>query len=68
MSRAMLRRLAKLEAIRCPAHPTLVVIPWDQWPEADDEASWDRIRAAHPEGRIFTPSQAESVEAWEGQE
>jgi hypothetical protein len=65
MSRVLSRRLAKLEARNAPRGTGLVVLPWDQWPADDDRPAWDRIRAEHPHGRIFVPSQAGSLEAWQ---
>ncbi len=65
MSRVLSHRLAKLEARKARHGTGLVVLPWDQWPADDDRPAWDRIRAAHPLGRLFVPSQAPSVEAWQ---
>lgn len=66
MSRcALVRRLVKLEVFNAPRGAALVVLPWDQWPADGDRPAWDRIRAEHPEGRVFVPGQAVSVEAWQ---
>lgn len=62
---ALIRRLVKLEARNAPHGAALVMLPWDQWPADGDRPAWDRIRAEHPQGRVFVPGQAVSVEAWQ---
>ena len=67
MSSALSRRLAVLEGRNAPHETGLVVLPLDQWPADGDEAAWQGIRAEHPHGRVFVPSKAVSMEAWEAQ-
>lgn len=62
---SLARRLARLEVRNAPPENRLVVLPLDQWPAGDDPLAWDRIRAAHPQGRVFIPAQAVSPEEWE---
>lgn len=63
MSRALVRRLVKLEAHNAPpASSRLVVIPWREWPVTPE--AWEAARLAYPAGRMFVPSRMTEAE-WE---
>lgn len=63
MSRAIHRRVKRLESAASPALPRLLMIPYGAWPET--EAEWDAIRAAHPAIRIVLPERCPSNAEWE---
>ena len=64
MSKTLFRRIARLEHHTVPLASGVVMIPWHFWFEGD-EAALDREILSHPEGRLFIPGQAPSLEAWE---
>ena len=67
MSRALVRRLVRLEGRSAPPATALVMLPADQWPADADRPAWDRIRAEHPHVRVILPEQSVSIEAWQAQ-
>ncbi len=63
MSRALVRRLVRLETRNAPQYASrVVVIPWREWPETPE--AWEAARRAHPGPRLFIPSQM-TFEEWE---
>jgi len=63
VTRALSRRLLKLESHAAPILPRLLLIPYGAWPET--EAGWDAIRAAHPSIRLVLPERCPSNAEWQ---
>jgi hypothetical protein len=42
--------------------PGVVVIPWRDWPETEEQ--WEAVELAHPGSRLFIPSTM-SVDEWD---
>lgn len=62
MSRALSRRLHRLEHCAGRAAAGGVVFLDGPWPDTPEQ--WDEIQAAHPQGEVFLPMPL-SLEQWE---